>query len=128
MMPATASGLTSRLPSSASQPASPALTDAASAGPRAAGPVAAGPASAGPPPLPPFLPPPSRPSPVPEEAPRSPPLARPSALHHAQCPPWPARYAGTLVGRRTTEITKITRCALPRLLPTYLITTHREKS
>ena len=35
------------------------------------------------------------------------------------------RYAGALVGRRTT---KITRCALSRLLPTYLITTHRAKS
>jgi len=35
------------------------------------------------------------------------------------------RYAGTLVGRRTTKITK---CAFPRLLPTYSITTHRVKS
>ena len=32
------------------------------------------------------------------------------------------RYAGSLVGRRTTKITK---CALLRVLPTYLKTTHR---
>jgi hypothetical protein len=32
------------------------------------------------------------------------------------------RYAGSLVGRRTTKIAK---CALLTLLPTYLITTHR---
>ena len=35
------------------------------------------------------------------------------------------RYAGSLVGRRTTKIAK---CALLTLLPTYLITTHRAKS
>jgi len=34
------------------------------------------------------------------------------------------RYVGSLVGRRTT---KITRCALLPLFPTYLITTHRAK-
>jgi hypothetical protein len=34
------------------------------------------------------------------------------------------RYAGSLVGRRTTKIAK---CALLTLFPTYLITTHRAK-
>jgi Protein of unknown function (DUF3046) len=34
------------------------------------------------------------------------------------------RYAGSLVGRRTTKIAK---CALLRVLPTDLITTHRAK-
>ena len=68
---------------------------------------------------------PARPSPVRQEAPRLPPSAQPSALHHAQCPPRPAplcRRSGRTAHDQDHEV------RLARLLPMYLITTHRAKS